>query len=97
MPGKLCWPLILKPTDSFSSIDTSPDGSWRSPRSRNYGGCPACSAGVLLVPGTEVTPQRASHASSGCVHVEGSDVAETVSRMQAVLDHFRMEVLDQAA
>ncbi|MFG2713450.1 hypothetical protein ACGFX2_23240 [Streptomyces goshikiensis] len=32
---------------------------------------------VLLVPGTEVTPQRASHASSGHVHVEGSDVAET--------------------
>ncbi|MCX5048877.1 MULTISPECIES: hypothetical protein [unclassified Streptomyces] len=32
-----------------------------------------------------------------CTHMEGSDVAETISRMQAVLDHFRMKVLDQAA
>ncbi|MFK8905810.1 hypothetical protein [Streptomyces sp. YS-3] len=37
------------------------------------------------------------HASSGHVDVEGSDVAETISRMQAALDHFRMEALDQAA
>ncbi|MGJ5754272.1 hypothetical protein FB563_2429 [Streptomyces puniciscabiei] len=52
---------------------------------------------VPLVAGAEVTPQRASPASSGHVRVQGGDVAETISRMQAVLDHFRAEALDQAA
>jgi hypothetical protein len=52
---------------------------------------------ILLAPGMDVDPQRASHASSGYVHVEGADVAETASRMESVLDHFRVDVLDQAA
>ncbi|MFG2719226.1 ATP-dependent carboxylate-amine ligase [Streptomyces sp. NPDC048416] len=47
---------------------------------------------VSVTPGTFTDPQRASHASSGYVHVEGSDVAETAARMANVLEHFRVEV-----
>ncbi|MER0444809.1 hypothetical protein ABR738_09550 [Streptomyces sp. Edi4] len=58
---------------------------------------PLCLPGVLggrvsVAPGTSTDPQRASHAASGYVHVEGADVAETAARMANVLEHFRVEV-----
>jgi hypothetical protein len=47
---------------------------------------------IHLVPGTRLDPQRASHSSSGYVHVDGATVPETAARMQAVLDHFSLRL-----
>ncbi|GAA0617282.1 ATP-grasp domain-containing protein [Streptomyces crystallinus] len=43
-------------------------------------------------PGDVLDPPRASHASTGYVHVEGATADEVEQRMQAILDHFVLEV-----
>ncbi|MFB7615823.1 ATP-grasp domain-containing protein [Kitasatospora sp. NPDC056181] len=45
-------------------------------------------------PGDLLDPPRASHASTGYVHVEGASADEVEQRMQAVLDHFELKVAD---
>lgn len=46
---------------------------------------------LKLRPGYTVEPQRASHTSSGYVHVEGADYMEVERRMRRVLEHFHIE------
>jgi hypothetical protein len=43
-------------------------------------------------PGDVLDPPRASHASTGYVHVEGATADQVEQRMQAVLDHFELKV-----
>ncbi|WP_394425925.1 ATP-grasp domain-containing protein [Streptomyces sp. SGAir0957] len=45
--------------------------------------------------GDVLDPPRASHASTGYVHVEGATAAEVERRMHAVLRHFELTVADE--
>ncbi|MDH6703334.1 biotin carboxylase [Kitasatospora sp. MAA19] len=51
-------------------------------------------AHLTVQPGDLLDPPRASHASTGYVHVEGATADEVEQRMQAVLDHFELKVAD---
>jgi hypothetical protein len=45
-------------------------------------------------PGDLLDPPRASHASTGYVHVEGATADEVEQRMRAVLDHFELKLAE---
>ncbi|GGJ51622.1 ATP-grasp domain-containing protein [Streptomyces brasiliensis] len=49
-------------------------------------------AHVTAAPGDVLDPPRASHASTGYVHVEGATADEVEERMHAVLRHFELKV-----
>ncbi|GHE14132.1 ATP-grasp domain-containing protein [Streptomyces alanosinicus] len=49
-------------------------------------------ARLTAAPGDVLDPPRASHASTGYVHVEGATADEVEERMQAVLRHFELKV-----
>ncbi|MGW0548748.1 ATP-grasp domain-containing protein [Streptomyces altiplanensis] len=51
-------------------------------------------AHVTARPGDLLDPPRASHASTGYVHVEGATADEVEQRMRAVLDRFELEVVE---
>ncbi|MFC7307914.1 ATP-dependent carboxylate-amine ligase [Streptomyces monticola] len=49
---------------------------------------------LTAAPGDLLDPPRASHASTGYVHVEGATADEVERRMQTILDHFVLEVAE---
>lgn len=49
-------------------------------------------AHLTVAPGDLLDPPRASHASTGYVHVEGATADEVEQRMYAILDHFELKV-----
>ncbi|MCW2898530.1 MAG: hypothetical protein JWO67_795 [Streptosporangiaceae bacterium] len=49
-------------------------------------------AHLTAAPGDLLDPPRASHASTGYVHVEGATADQVEQRMYAVLDHFELKV-----
>ncbi|WP_165484912.1 ATP-grasp domain-containing protein [Streptomyces kasugaensis] len=51
---------------------------------------------LRIAPGDRVTARRASHSSSGYVHIEGDTAAEVETRMRGVLARFRIEVVADA-